>query len=503
MPRESAILPAGSSGPFLLSGYAAANDSPGRGYLYWPRLHSRFDLSPLAASEIRRRVRWLLANCGAARRVVWGLAKAAGMVTPISDTDSPEWDDLVEENFMERAASPEIFDISGKFDFWTVQPQMDVNRWRDGDCLVVPTSPEGYDGLQLAFYEGPQITDSGSIFAGGGSDFFHGCRTDPWGKHLEYRLQDGVDAEKFSVIPARNAYYYANLENHNAVRGISLLAACVVNMVDVVETRGFTKRRIKEGAQLGRVIEADAGTPYHAPSGGFSGQVIQSTRAMPDGTTRPVSWEMMQGGGMVPALAPGQKIKTVSDDRPGPAQMEFEKALFADCAHAVDWPVEALFNPGALKGGSSRYILAEVRRWVANQFRYKARFVRWYRALHIANEIKAGRLPVPREDPKKPLWWLKTAYVGQADMTVDAGREGNLALVNLQSGTATWSEAWGQKGIFWKRGIRQRVKEMVFARAECAAENFSVAEVFPALFAGSGPAPAGDIPPIPAPAPAP
>ena len=499
-PAESQAVASGSSGPFLLlSGYGAANHSPSRGYLYWPTAKTRFELQPLAAEEIRRRIHWLMANFGFARRLVFGMAKTAGMITPFADTGNDEWDELVEENFLERAASPEVFDVAGKFDFWTAQYQMNVNRWKDGDCLAVPTDPEGYEGVQLAFYEGSQITDEGLDWRTAGrkrrAEWWDGVKTDRFGKHTRYRVQDGNERDRFRELPARSAYYYANLESHHAVRGISILAAAVVNMVDVVETRGFTKKRLKEDANTGKVIEQDAPTVAFTGGGGIGGQVVQAAVPMPDGTTQSVNWKIASGGGEIPTMAPGQKIRVVADDRQTPNARDFEENLLRDCTFAADQSFEALFKIADLKGPASRFVLAEIRRWVSNQMRYQARFVRWYRALHITGEIRAGRLPKPKEDKRKPLWWLRAAYIGQADLTIDEGRKGNLALVNLESGLTTWAKEWGEiGGLFWKNPIRQRIREVAWAKEQAAAKDLTLAEVFPKLAQPEPTAAPGDEP---------
>lgn len=500
----AAVATENSAGGFLLlSGYAAGNLSPSRGYLYWPETKTRFELPPIAAAEIRRRIHWLYANFGFARRLIRGMAKMAGTITPYADTGSDAWDDLVSENFMERTRSPEVFDVAGKFDFWGAQFQLDVNRFKDGDCLIAPTDPDGWDGVQMAIYEGTQISDDGSWTRrpyGAARDTIDGVKTDPFGKHLEYRVQEGFSPGDFKAIPAASAYYFGNLESHHAVRGLSILAAAVVDMVDVVETRGFTKKRLKEHANIGTVVETDAPAIFPG-GGGFGAPIVQTTVPLPGNKTETVSWAVMSGGGQIPNLAPGQKIKVVADDRPTPNNMEFEKALLKNCVWAADLPFEALCDLAGVSGPGMRFILAEIKRWVANQFHFKARWVRWYRAIYLANEIKAGRLPDPAKfrpaGVANPNWWLRAEYIGQSDMTIDEGRKGNLALVNLESGLTTWADEWAEKGAYWKQRIRQRVKEYALARDECAKIGATVSEVFPKL--GGPPAPTGapgEIPPV-------
>ena len=60
------------------------------------------EVSPLSRWEIRRRVRWLYADVGIARRLINGRARLIVYQTPQTDTKDEDWNTEAFENFSER-----------------------------------------------------------------------------------------------------------------------------------------------------------------------------------------------------------------------------------------------------------------------------------------------------------------------------------------------------------------------------------------------------------------
>ena len=462
----------------MVSGYEAANSSPSRGYLYWPTDNSAQQLNNLTRFEIRRRVQWLYANFGFARRLVKGCAKLIGFLTPQPNTGDESWDDAVFDNFMQRAGSTEIFDAAGKFDFFESQIIGNECAARDGFELQVLTETMT-GGARSAFYEAHQLSN------GAHSEPYwrDGVRLSDQGKHLGYCLKDGLSGTKFTDFDAQDVIFNGTFESRNQVLPTSILAHCVCNMHDVVETRGYNKHAIKAQSRMGTVLERDKDSPDIALGSVFANGRVKATMAMPDGTTKEVAWDQVLSGAQTPQLPPGYKVKVITDDRPSANNMEFEKRLLDDCALGCDLPPGAIYDLAGFTGPAIRYTMAEIQRWVANkQWRQAKRCQRYY-VYHVAKEIKAGRLP---QGPAN--WWSKVEWIGQADMTIDAQRMANVSTINLLNGLTTWMDEWGKaNGVFWKRRIRQRVLEVAFAKAQCLAARdthgveLTYAEVFPGL----------------------
>jgi hypothetical protein len=468
--------------PFMLvSGYEAANNSPSRGYVYWPGYsNDRSALSGIADAEIRRRVKWLYANFGMARRIVRGLAKLLGIQTPQPITPDDDWNELVFDHFLATAGSPFFYDRKARFDFFTAQPVINRHRFKEGRCFGAFTdTPSG--GARMVFYEAGQLKkdpkreNEKEIWVGG-------THLDEFDRPIGYGLQDARDGSRYSYVPAGNGIYYSNWDSFGAIEGISVLAHAVANMVDVVELRGLRKHAAKNAAQLGTVIEKDRAA-VTSGTGGLGGPLITQEVDLGDGTTQEVKWELMTGQGVVPRLDPGEKIRLVADDRPTQNNLDFDRALLEDCILGVDLPPSALYYVAGLTGPAVRFNMEDIRRWVLIEQRPQALANQRYYAVWLAKEIRKGRIP---RYPGVP-WWRQVQWIGQPDMTIDRGRDGQLAITRLDAGLTTWGDEYALSGFYGRRKLREKVIETAWLKREIATQSnaygvdLTLGEVVPRL----------------------
>lgn len=459
-------------------GYQAAGQSMDRGYLYWPTTDTRRQMTSLTRNEILRRIQWLYVHFGFCRRLVNGMARLLGYLVPLPNSSDEEWNELAHTNLMMVMGQAEIWDMAGKFDAFMGQVQDNISKFRDGDCLAVLTETDS-GRARLAYYEAHQIKNGPDSSGPGWVD---GVLVGRGGKHLAYSVQDGEDPTKFVVIPARDAIYIGRFENRGQVRAISILTSAVLNMVDVVETRGFTKTKIKNSARMGIVAEQDVAAPERNPVGGFGGPEITGTAVMPNGSEQPVNFELVMTGQVAPKLPPGVKVKVLTDDNPSQNGQDFEKALLTDCCYANDLSYNTLCDVSSITGPGIRFLNEELKRWVLLQRYPQAKMMSRLTIWALAKEMKTGRLRKPTGDAAKN-WWLCIEWLGLADMTIDGGRNAAATLTDLKSGQTTWADEWASKGKPWKNRIRQGICEHIYVLEQCrdAAKKagFSEAQVNP------------------------
>lgn len=464
-PRDQASV--SSAQPFLLlgGGFQAASFDAQRGYIYWPQVDTRRQITSWTRYEVARRIQFLYAHFGFIRRLVNGMARMLGYLTPQPDTSDEEWNEMAFESFMSIAGSAQLWDRAGKFDFFEGQMQDNISIFRDADCVALKTlSPGGR--ARLAYYEAHQLANPD----GSGVEWVDGVKVGAGSNHVAYGLRDGEDPTSIVEVEAWKCIYFGNFENRGQVRPLSILAAAVLNMTDVVETRGFTKHAIKETSRFGTVVEQEAGATVTG-MGGLAGPIVQAQVKTPDGGYQNFNYEVVMQGAQTPNLVPGQKVKVIADDRPSPNKQAFEEALLRDCCYTADLNYERICDLSAAKGPGIRMLNADDKRWVAIRHHKQAKRCHAQVVYTLAVEMAAKRLREPKLKPNE-MWFNKFLYIGLPFPDIDGGRTAQATVSYLQAGLTNWlqeSKIYG--GGFWKRNIRQSIREVVFAHQCCREES--------------------------------
>ena len=465
MPAESAVAATYSGAPFLLmgGGYQAASHSDSRGYVYWPDVNTRTQISPYTRHEIARRIQFLYAHFGFARKLVNGMARIMGYLTPQPNTSDEDWNELSFESFMSIAGNAQIWDRQGRFDFFDGQVMDNIAMDKDGDCVAVLTeTPSGR--ARLAYYEAHQLaTPDGAT-----GKWVDGVKLNEASRHIAYGLRDGEDPTKITIVDAANCIYFGRFENRGQVRPLSILYAACLNMVDVLETRGFQKVKLKQSSQRGHVIEQDIGAKPTGVGGFGGGAPAQKTVLMPDGTEQTVNIDMIYSSGVSQRLNPGSKLRVITDDNPSTNFMAFERALMKDCADSVDLSYERLCDIAGITGPGVRILNQDEIRWKLLRILPQAkRCMREWNYI-IAKEMKAGRLRYPKLKQGE-FWWNRVEWIGLPDPGIDGGREARATVTNIRTGMTTWMEEAKTGGLYWKKRARQGIAETIFVEVECQA----------------------------------
>lgn len=461
-PRDSAVVNTGTGSMFYLAngGFQSAGTSDSRGYIYWPTTDTRRQITTWTRFEVARKIQFLYNHFGFIRRLVNGMSRMLGYLTPQPDTSDEEWNELAFETFMSIAGSAMVWDQAGKFDFFSGQIIDNQSIFRDSDTLAVKTLGPG-GRARMAYYESHQIVNPPNS----GTDWIDGVQVNR-GRHIAYGIKDGDDPSQVLPIEAWKCIYMARFENRGQIRPLSILQSAVLNMIDVLEVRGFHKTKIKNASRMGLAIETDYNAPAGGRTGGFGSPVSKVEAIMPDGSTQQIDMELVLNGGMTPNLAPGRKVKVITDDSPSMNNQEFEKTLLKDCCNAADISYERLCDIAGITGPGIRVLNADDKRWVLLHHQQQAKRVHNQVVYTLAIEMDAGRLRQPKLKPGE-LWTNRFQYIGLAAPDIDGGRTAQATLSDLQSGQSTWLETWGQKGVYWKKAIRQGIAEVIFAEVEC------------------------------------
>jgi hypothetical protein len=440
------------------NGYDAVSASTMRGYIYWPQLDTRKEISAFTRTEIMRRARALAENVGLATHILEGLADLIGYLTPMAATGDREWNKIANSSFREKQSVPEVFDASGKFGFWEYQLHLDVASFRDGDILPVLTETSS-GAARLATYEAHQIANPYGKPADldGWND---GVRVNRFGRHQAYNLVDPDDRTRIRTVNAGDAIYYGHFKKIGHTRPVSILRHAINHLVDMAEIVRDVKYGIKVRNQIPLSLETALGSPNFGSNAtqAIVGQVRSKSVAATDGegnaTTQSLEYEQVMQGGNIPRLGPGQSLKAILDASPHPNQLALLDFMVRDISWGCGVAPEILWDINSLRGANNRLLNSKLQRWIGARLLRKRNFVRRYWVYSIAKEMKAGRLPECRD----PEWW-KVTMLPQASITADRGREGKLDIDLVANRMMSLQEFFAKDGKDWLGEIMQMSEE--------------------------------------------
>lgn len=434
-------------------GYDAVSASTMRGYIYWPQLDTRREITAHTHTEILRRARALCENIGLAGHLIECMADVIGYLTPMAATRDREWNELANANFRQKQSVPDVFDASGKFSFWEYQLKLDESAFRDGDVLPVLTETSSATA-RIATYEAHQIANPYGTPPG--TDGWNlGVQVNRFHRHLRYSIIDPQDRTQIRTINASDCIYYGHFKKIGHIRPVSILRAAINHLVDIGEIVRDVKYGIKIRNQIPLTVESQIGTNFQAnATQAIVSQVrnksIPTTDGSGNATTSQINYEEIMTGGNIPRLQPGQTLKALIDAAPHPNQLALLDWMVRDISWGCGLPPEIVWNMEKLRGANNRLLNSKLQRWIGARLLRKRNFVRRFWVYHIAKELKAGRLPECRDQE----WW-KVAMLPQENMTADKGREGKLNIDLVANRLMSLRTFFALDGKDWLEEIRQ------------------------------------------------
>lgn len=445
-----------------LSGFDGANQSDRRGWIYWPTLDTKRELSSYSRTELLRKSRALRANFGLANRICSGLADLIGYVMPVSDSGDKKWDDLADGLWEDRAGEAGVIDASGSFGIRQMQIELNKAAFGDGDILPVLIK-NSTGGIMLANYEAHQLANPAS--AGYASaEWIDGVRINKFRRHLSYGLKD--DRGDITEVSARDALYYAFPDALGRIRPPTILSHAVNHMQDISEILADVKLTIKVAAQLGLYLKNDAANPGgHDGPRSLQSALRDETQTEGDGTTADPKIEtkiedIYRAAGGIANLPMGADIGVIQDTRPHPNMINMIEYLIRDISWGCGVSPDLLWSIKDLGGANSRIANADLDRWISCRLLKLRAWVKRFRAIWISNEIKAGRLPEPAGSAK---FW-QAVLLPQASLTADKGKVGRLNIELVKNHMRSLQTHFAEEGLDWQREIRQIAKERSYLR---------------------------------------
>ena len=469
----------------MISSWDAARHSERRGRVVMPSLNPKKRVSPTERLEIARKVEAAEQNVGFVKRAIEGPARLVGNLLPQSLAGNADFEAEIEEKVGARFRHPRAFDAAGTFDFNDWQAWVRESKIRSGDCLTVLA--EGPDGAaRVMCYEGTQIGD-GMGRKDKPGNLYDGVFLDRFGGRAGFQLLD-EDGKPGRVVPRDRAIYHSIGGRAGRVRSVSGLAHAVANFLDMVEILADTKHAVKVAALWGAWIEQAANAETGEDPGedlrGFlqaAGETAElaEVEGLADGETLPdgniLSVEDVVQGGRFQEFAPGRTMKTMNDSRPHPNVLGLLSWLIRDMAWGLPHgglSPEVLWDASSMNGPGMRFVMAETRRFVADEQERMRRDCQKLWMYFAAKEAQRGNLTIPAELAGT---WYRASWIPQADLTIDRGRDGKLDQALMADGLMTREEWWARQGKDWKTEEAKVIREEAWIREQREAAGLEAA----------------------------
>jgi capsid protein len=436
------------------SGFDGANQSSRRGFIYWPTLDTKKELDSYSRTELLRKSRWLRANFGLATRICSGLSDLIGYLTPCSMSGDDDWDELADAHWEDRAGEAAVIDAAGQFNI--KQLQIELNKAAFGDGDVLPVLIKGStDGVMLALYEAHQLANPQQSHKG----WVDGVLINKFRRHMAYGLRgdDGL----VKTISANDALYYSHPDALGRIRPPTILSHAVNHMQDISEILSDVKLTIKVAAQIGLYLKNSVeNAGGHEGPRTLQGALRNEQQNAGDGTAQDPKVEytiedIYKAQGGMANLPKGMDVGVISDARPHPNQVALIEYLIRDISWGVGVSPDLLWNIKDLGGANSRIANADLERWISVKLLRLRSWLKKFRAIWIANEISAGRLPEPIGSGH---YWNAT-FIPQASLTADKGRTGNLNIELVRNRLRSLQTHFAEEGTYWVKELRQIQRE--------------------------------------------
>lgn len=453
----------------FFGGYQGARSTTDRGIPNWHTIDTRHELPAWDRLELLKRIHMLKAEFGFARGLINNSADLIGYQTPQANSGSEEWNTQAEERFFDVCGEAAAFDVAGKFDYQDAQPMLMRAAFTDAHIFTVLTKWDGTGAARFAFYEASQLANPENA----GPEWRDGIRVSKSRRHLAYGFRDS-DTGKVTTIPAASVIYFGEFDSPGQDAPVPPLAHAVNNSLDIIETWGFQKKAIKISSLSGAIIERETSAPASRSRGGITGAPTTGTNSAGEKFQQSNVWD----GGQIARLDPGEKIKTLTDNRPAPEQRQLIIDLKRDISYGFGLPLEVSDAIAELTGPGIRFVMDAAGNWITCRRKRHQVWLRKVWRYTIACEIAAGRLPLPPDGGK---WW-KVSFTGKRLLTIDRGKESRARLDELDAGVGTeagWEE---MDGINWRDRQKQRVAEVRNRFAECGITDPTPEQLYAAAY---------------------
>ena len=353
-------------------------------------------------------------------------------------------------------------DVTGHDSYWQLQKLVLRHMWYDGHIFVHRvfdrSVPPGIPPLRLEVLECDYLNWAITGIQPNGNLAREGIEFDKAGRPVAYHVfkqhpGDLIFVERFGEsvrIPASDMIHVYDRRRASQTRGISWLAASIMEAYDLDEYKSYERIGAKLAAAFGIFIKStypDIASGLGVPAGDAS-----DSASIPD-YIEP---------GRIQTLPPGTDISIASHNRPGTQYEPYVRDTLRSLSVGAGMSYEAFSNDytSASYSSSRAAALEERLTYSGQQFFLNEKFnnhiVRWFMdALYISGLGPA--MPGYSQDPARyheSVWWQNPGWTW-----VDPLKDGRAVELKVGLGITTRREAAAQEGEDWDEVIDGLIEE--------------------------------------------
>ncbi len=454
-----------------VSSVAAADDTEQRGYVYFPNLLGRHQLTNLDLKETRRRSQWLCLNTSA--RVLRALAHNVGSCSIHPATTDEDFNAAVAAWWEETYCVEGNYDMSGKYSAESFLSNCLYQTWRDGDCLALHITKRNGEP-SVAAIEANRIDQPWNWT--GPNEWQDGVLTNAYYKRLAYSIRvdppgywsNGAFNPQYVTVGAGNTFFFREDETQASTRGTPALIHAVADLLDEREIHNSIMSITKAHALIGIAIERESGVSASAsiPLPGarvketVSPSVPNSANVKASPGVRTIAEVIGAGGGV--NLDPGAKAKLLQMTGDHPNETEIKNGIYRKLALGLGLPVQTFILLEELTGPGVRYVLRQTQKWRQRWLKSMKTFQSTDYTRRVAWAMSTGRLP----KCKDPVF-ARHYFIEPAAVTIDDGRTASAGVMELGAGITNLAQIYGEKGESWKPETTQSIDEIAFIEEYC------------------------------------
>jgi lambda family phage portal protein len=403
--------------------------------LTWARAtDSREDITGLDRMRLVALSRKCYYNNAIVKSAITDIARYAvgGGIRVMPKSGDESWDEKAKDWWSSWCVYPEV---SGKFDFPTLQLLISEALDRDGEIFIVLTKTKDGTRAQLQVVEGHRVQTPPEH--DGKDNFFDGVQIDNFGRAKAYYIlqNDG----SFRRIDAEDMVHIFEPERADQVRGYPRIAVAINTVLDRDELLRLEMQATKAASTISMVAISKNGG-----GAGIFGPTTQD-----DQKTLETVW----GGGALIRLRGDQDLKSFQLNRPNDRlDQHLEQYIRAACL-GLQLPYEFVWDSSKVSGANTRLVTAKAaRRFEQRQNLLIAQALRRIWRYAIAVAIKNGELPATPG-------WNSTSWICPRSITVDHGRDAQSDIALVEAGLMSREEYFGSYGQDWEEQTSQISKE--------------------------------------------